>query len=204
MLQEFRDAPSYDPASPAYRNLACPWLICSNIWVPDWFAEASFRIVRLDTMDGGATRVNFVYNGDKAPFPSGWLDIDPERSGLVLGYEFNVKTKFSEGKEIAHSDYIVIDGKPVLKRRTIDVPLMVSAKFGNSSQRQIDEYETELRAPPDDEFYLSFYGLPEPVGLAREKSIPTYLWFLAGGVTCSVFTILIRRRGRQLYPLRKA
>ena len=55
---------------------------------------------------------------------------------------------------------------------------------------------------PDQEFTLTAYGLPEPVGITWSKPTPRYLWFLvAAGVFIAIavgFRFLARRRAARL------
>jgi hypothetical protein len=62
------------------------------------------------------------------------------------------------------------------------------------------------REPADEEFRLTAFGLPEPVGIAMPKRpTPRYVWFLiaaAGlGVLAVLFRVLARRRGTTTRPV---
>jgi hypothetical protein len=195
VLKEFRNSPPSDFPPADIMGLSCPWLVCSNILMPDWLAEKTFNVLRVDALDGGPSRVHFSYSGEKNP-PSGWIDIDLGRKGIILGYEFDLKTKVSEGKEIGQYEYKTINEEPVLRKRTITRPHMVSAKYGNSSSRETDEYETDFKAVSNDEFFLSFYGIPEPAGSIQPKRFPIYLWLLIGAFACLAVTIGVRNRAR--------
>jgi hypothetical protein len=61
------------------------------------------------------------------------------------------------------------------------------------------EYEWDVNnRVTDDQFTLSAFGLPEPVGVTREKPTPVYVWLLAAaggfGALALLFRWLVRRR----------
>lgn len=60
-------------------------------------------------------------------------------------------------------------------------------------------FQVHKAARPPRDFRLSAYGLPEPVQFPERKTVPTYVWLLAGAAVCLVialgFRYLARRRG---------
>jgi hypothetical protein len=68
---------------------------------------------------------------------------------------------------------------------------------------EFSEYEV-VAAVPDEEFRLTAFGFPEPVGVVWHKPIPRYIWFLvaAGGLgLCAlVFRWLARRKPAPAAP----
>ena len=60
--------------------------------------------------------------------------------------------------------------------------------------RQVWEFECRHNIEVDPrEFYMSHYGLPEPVGVtAPKKRTPLYVWLLAGAAVLAVLSLLLR------------
>jgi hypothetical protein len=51
--------------------------------------------------------------------------------------------------------------------------------------------------PPESEFTLSAYGLPEPVGVKWERPTSRYIWFLLGAGVFGVLAVVLRHFGRK-------
>ncbi|MBI3409527.1 MAG: hypothetical protein HY040_14395 [Planctomycetes bacterium] len=80
-------------------RMACPWLRCGNIWLPEWIADASFVVTRTEeVLEAGAAkalRVHFAYDAsqrqsqaDDVPdyVQSGFIDFDPLCRWRVMRY----------------------------------------------------------------------------------------------------------------------
>jgi hypothetical protein len=97
-----------------------------------------------------------------------------------------------------------VQGFPPLKRiweRDSEVVFLHDDKIRNHLKRHMEvtlsHSERQLR---DEEFTLSAFGLPEPVGVVWEKRTPVYVWLLvAAGVllTLAVFLRWLARRLRR-------
>jgi hypothetical protein len=195
-----------------FRSSVFPWLVCGNLFLPDLIADARFRIDRIDKPADAASpdhvRVFFIYdemqkNVSRPPLNqgvrSGHLDIDRSRRHCVLSYRYERKTRFSESVEYGSFQYDNMDtGIPLLKKVTVEIPEFRSERFGAQKSRETFTYNITYRATiPDEEFRLSHYGLPEPMGVSWKQSIPTYLWlFLGAGGSAGLalcFRYLARR-----------
>jgi hypothetical protein len=71
---------------------------------------------------------------------------------------------------------------------------------GWSNQQRI-RYEVTLsqptHLPPDEDFTLSAFGLPEPPGLEGRRPTPWYLWLGLAGIVCLALGISLRRRRQE-------
>lgn len=102
-------------------------------------------------------------------------------------------------------EYETIDhpsGFPIIKSETQhNVQVDVKTKKRNDHKSRF-EYELEVKeGPPNEEFTLTAFGLPEPSGEPPvKKPIPMYVWFLitagACGAIAFAFRYLARRRHR--------
>jgi hypothetical protein len=176
-------------------------MICGNITMPDLVSDKAFEITQSTPQASGATRIHFRYSGRVAPIQSGWFDVDLERRGLILGYEFEIKTKVAYEKSLGRLEYDTVHGQTVLKRYTMETPKWVSDR-GSGSAREIAEYDINPDAETsDDEYYLSYYGIPEPAGVERPRRFPLWAAFALGAFVLGGIIIgwhIIKRRRASL------
>ncbi len=127
----------------------------------------------------------------------GSLVLDPSRHWCLRSY--NVRTR--GGPTGRGTEQFT-----VLKWRDTDgfpVPLAVSIEidFTSENKRYLSswDYNSDLtvpaKLPPDADFILSVYDLPEPTLPGR--AIPMYVWVAVVGVCCLSAGILIRWRARR-------
>jgi hypothetical protein len=69
---------------------------------------------------------------------------------------------------------------------------------GGESLWGASEYEFERANPPDSEFTLSQFGLPEALSFVpRKKSVPLYVWILATAAGCAALAFGLRYLARR-------
>jgi hypothetical protein len=205
-LQEFRD------------KTAVPWLwICDNVSVPDLIGDPGFVILRIEQQAGSpgskALRVHFRNDGwQQQPtsgtqcIQSGFIDFDAGHSYRVMGYEVHWKDSISEGDRKGSMEYQEGKGIPILKTMVQEFPEQHSKKRGLISSKNTTSLNyTYDSGPSDEEFRLSHYGLPEPMGVKPPAPPPrTWLWLLVAALAAAalaiLFTWLKRRRNRATSP----
>jgi hypothetical protein len=125
------------------------------------------------------------------------LQLNPDEYHTVRSATAELRVNKSEGTLTVTCDYQFIDGLPVPLRsnkqevyRSPGDPLEIHDETHYQIDPRID--------PPETEFTLSAFGLPEPVGVTWEKPTPIYVWLIlaaAGfGVLALLFRWLMRRR----------
>jgi hypothetical protein len=185
----------------------CPWLFCGNIWLPDWLADDCFVVKGVEEPKDGSPnpylRVHFVHDESRrktAQFPgveSGYIDFDQRHTYRPISYHYQTRDKVSEGTERGSFEYAMSEDIPVLEKKSLEWPRNVS-KFGIGSGKEVNTYKVEFDTNvPDEKFRLSYYGLPEPVGVTWKKPVPKYLWFLLGAGACVVVATLLRYAARR-------
>src|SRR5262249_42250879 len=90
---------------------------------------------------------------------------------------------------------------PVPKRAVRQSHFVLDDGDTNRQEYRIDfDLSVPRRLPPEDEFTLPAFGLPEPPGAGRRTVLGTYLWVALAGVSCLtlgvVLQILRKRAGR--------
>jgi hypothetical protein len=92
-----------------------------------------------------------------------------------------------------HFSYKVLDGETVLQRNEVYRigPGGVQIPWGTH------DYEWERASPPDSEFTLTQFGLPEAVNFAPRRSTPLYVWILSCAAGCAALAFLFRFLARR-------
>jgi hypothetical protein len=203
-------------------HFGLPWLVLFDytVRVPEWLQRPSFVITRIEKIHGGTigqiTRTHFRYDGSpmqdpEPPHPtlservvSGYVDFDDRRFYRIMGY--SVHFTGSRGDDDCNGDFVYEEsgGIPMLKIITEDTPKSYLKDHGWMSGKTITKYQYSYDAPPSaEEFRLSHYELPEPLGVAPLPKSHAYLWIALGAVTAAVIAIFFnwmarRRRNTQI------
>ncbi|MBA4065816.1 MAG: hypothetical protein C0501_19275 [Isosphaera sp.] len=159
----------------------------------------AFRIDRITPQEGAVDKVEFTYAGT-----SGVLFTDRSRSSVVI------RSTVRGGSNSPGARPWVVEMKQrelepgtgrnnTLRCRRIEFTASnVGEPIGQHEVYDFSDYSDEL--PPDEEFTLSHYGLPEPVGVEPKKGIPNYVWFLIGAAVFAVLAFLLRHVARRRVP----
>jgi hypothetical protein len=200
-------------SDPLFERLALPWLLyprATNTFFPDWIADDCFVINSIEPAADGITRINFFHDESRrrkldkdaaTTIRSGYFDVVPSHKYRIAGYRFEIKTKYSEGAETGTMEYASDqDDLPVLQRWISESPNMKSTIYGSGSFRYVESFSIDYnRDMAEDQFRLSYYGLPEPVGVAWQKPTPTYIWILAGAGMCAILAVGFRYIARRKF-----
>jgi hypothetical protein len=99
-------------------------------------------------------------------------------------------TKKVEVKEIAQtSKGLPVPRLIISEEEWVFDAEMVAKGFPSKNRREMRmEYDVDEpnSLPPDEEFTLSAFGLPEPRGLEWKKPTRWYLWLAVGGSVCLI------------------
>ena len=196
------------------QDCVLPWTTLPNVQLAKWLADPLVntpRVERFDRSGHTVIRVHFTLvdvDGKKpvdGTMQSGYFDFNETSSYCVLGYQVLRKTQFSEGTEICECQYTPSQNIPLLQKAIINRPEIRSAKFGNGSSREVRTYKIDYNiAIPKEEFWLSHYGLPEPIGANAPKPSRRYLWFVLAAVAFAAlgvaFRVMSRRRKAEATP----
>jgi hypothetical protein len=161
----------------------------------------AFTITRAYDMPSGAEeliRVEFEYIFEDAArkrkhrFTDGFLVCDPAKEWVLTEYggtNYNLINKSTKVLTVVLECAETIGGMPIATK----VTQTDSSLDGNYKGESILTMEITDRNVPEEEFYLSHYGLPEP---NFERSwLGTWGWYLIGGIGCIVVgAITIRWR----------
>ena len=148
--------------------------------------------------DNEFVRVEFDYSIDdplqnrKERNTDGFLVCDPTRQWIVKEYGagfLNLNDNAAATRRIVLEHDDEIDAMPIATKITVS--------FARNDMDYTSETVMNLtvtaRDLPQEELYLSYYGLPEPN--FRRSWFGTWGWYLIGGVGCIVVgVILVRRR----------
>lgn len=135
---------------------------------------------------------------------SGTFVLDPGRLWIVRSYEVHTaagQNRISMTYEVTELTETK-DGMP-LPRMAVGSGVTDSAD-GTHTEHQW-RYEYDLRIPetppPDRDFTLAAFNVPEPLGVASTRgSMPLYVWASALGILCLVLGLLLRLRRSRSAP----
>ena len=169
--------------------------------------KPEFRVVRCRRVlqDGEElVAVDFDYphtaDAQDSGIQGGTLVLDPRRFWCLRSYEVQFRSISAQGTRT----YRVLEleeakgGFPLPKRTTelIDILMNDGTKRKNESWRDCNLH-IPSRLSSDEEFTLSAFGFPEPLGVSWSRPTRWYLWLSLAGVLClaggGVFYWLKRR-----------
>ncbi len=211
LLGEF--APGKKVKDSAFRQ-RFPWLWACYLRLEELIPDPSFEITQMVASEpegnSALLRVHFRFDATRKEDPtlpehvrSGYIDFDTAHAFRPTAYEFQVKDKSIESVDRGLLEYEPGGDIPLLTRTTWESPTIRVGKSGRRSMKTIKTYKIEYNVQvPDEEFRLSFYGLPELVGVTWKKPVPTYIWFGTGALLCLLLSAgswqaLRRYRARQ-------
>ncbi len=160
---------------------------------PGFKIKAVQRVQR-NGVDLAEVTFDLLHEDKEQPF-------DPVRAGIIwfdpddywCVREFQVQCVGNDAESTLHgtNDLKHIGDYPVITKT-----VYVDTEKGKTTPFQKMTYEFDFdhptNLPPDDEFKLSAFGLPEPFG-AKSSRPRWYLWAAIGGLACVVGGALIRR-----------
>jgi hypothetical protein len=194
-----------DLAERVDQEVHCPWMEVSNMQLNQCLKEESFSFTRIEELAEESKphllRAHFEYDasrGETADFvKSGFIDFDPTHCYRPMKYQFNMRSELYEGTVQGTLEY------DNTKAEAIPVLTVLTTREETRSQRKgliaAKEIQTFLDLKynenvPDEEFRLSFYGLPEPQGVVWETGSRWWLWFILIGLFSIAVGAYLRQR----------
>lgn len=119
------------------------------------------------------------------PIYGGKLTLDPRHYFVVKRAELDVAEGDIPLKKVIENEFIVENGVPLISSQTISVTLPDGSI--HRTERVFEECSLDW-AGDDGMFYLSHYGLPEPVETRAPGSYrtPNWLYWFIGGVLLTI------------------
>jgi hypothetical protein len=108
---------------------------------------------------------------------------------------YTIEPKDGKDKVSIRFRYKTIDGERHLNRAEVNS----ISRDGKSTLRGFVDYRNFERAtPPDSEFSLERFGLPESVNFASRKQVPAYTWILGAAAGCAFLAVMFRLLARRV------
>jgi hypothetical protein len=146
-------------------------------------------------------KVEFEYQpketgGDISPLRAGWVLLDPERYWLVVKFEAQVDAPGAyKGLIVGSMEYEQDEEVPIAKKRVFEQKRTYAdgtkGHYETRFEFQIAEADVE-----ESDFYLSAFGLPEPIS-ASVRPTRWYLWALLAAGVSLVLAFLLRRHAKR-------
>jgi hypothetical protein len=133
------------------------------------------------------------------PRAKGWVLFDPNLYWIIREYDTDLffwdkqKSKEIQVRKYGSFEYEENrDGFPVVKRRTFNAQ---NVQRDQEPVKTVWEYKLEEKEPPESDFYLSAFGLPEPSQIKNRT--PWYLWLMLAGLLCLGIAAFFRWKARR-------
>ena len=137
-----------------------------------------------------------VNTGDLSPVKAGWVLLDPNRYWLIHKFEAQVEYPgLWKGPIEGYVEYDASQVVPIPKKRILKQKRMNSDGSLGEYESRFEFEMTEAEAP-ESEFYLSAFGLPEPI-LATPRPTRWYLWGALAAGLCLLLAVLLRWRAKR-------
>ena len=171
-------------------------------------AKPYFRIVRCQTVHRDSeelvevvfTSAHEVNQKIQDVIQGGTLVLDPKRFWCLRAYDLQGKTPVGRGTlkfwldepSIPAGSFPVGKGYNYLNDWKFDSPLGGHSGNEQESIGQLGGLREPGQLPGDEEFTLSAFGLPEPLGVSRSGPTRWYLWLGLGGGLCLLLGMAFR------------
>ncbi len=175
----------------------------NNWFLTDLVAQSTFRVIRatpVESNGGPSVQIDFDNSHsfvkgakDYYPIQAGTLVLDPAhywsvRSARLTSLHGNMKVNSTIEMEIRD-----LSAKFPVPKRYVEKREIQSGEEPVRKETWVREFELAEVSPlpPDNEFTLSAFGLPEPLGLESRRSYPWYVWLALGTAAVLLVGVLI-------------
>lgn len=178
-----------------------------NVSIPQLMQGASFRILDIKMVRRqGDELVQLDFNNahppgeGETPIQRGILFLDPSRSWCLRSCTLQAQWGGQTGQTKIENQLADLGARHPMPIKVVQ-KTDFSYQQGESGPRS-SAYEIiyDLREPPqspgDEEFTLSAFGIPEPVGIAK-RPMRWYLWLALAGILCLSLAALFRWLARR-------
>jgi hypothetical protein len=117
---------------------------------------------------------------------SGYFDIDTTKHNVITGAKLNRRGRYGDYSLLLSLEYEANTPVPVVKRSVCDIPAL--GRPDGTKVHQVHESEFSPFDADPATFWLSYYGLPEPVGVTPPaRRTPLYVWlFISAAILLAV------------------
>lgn len=204
LISTFRDHVSL--ATHINEDSLCPWMtLAGSIQVYLLFKHDHVIIDKVEPIQQAGqdsiVKVTFTFRKSTSQTPDGYwqyvksgvLELDPAHSYRPVKYQIRTAGPLEETTMVGSLEYEPGDGIPILKKMT-DHSEGRSKRKGNVWGKTVStfsnvEYNGKVN---EEDFRLSTYGLPEPVGVEWPKKSRVWLWLIGGTILAALLAVFFR------------
>ncbi len=205
VMQSDAKLPEMDgTVSEAVRGMTASHYVLDGQFLPEAIRSGVLRLTRVDPaylMDG-RTFTRFEYENQEArsgkrswsgQIVGGWVVLDPGAGWCIR--ERLCHRKYADGLEECRFkfDYSVTSsGYPITRRIQVTCEGRIDKDKSYRFEAIIHPELAESDGPPEPEFTLSAFGLPEPVGVEWERKTPVYVWLILAAGVLGLLALVLR------------
>lgn len=187
-----------------------------SLWgkrLTDLLQHPSFRVLEaMPVTQDGADFVKIVFDNTHPfdvqekpfiPIQSGSIVLDPENWWCLQSWDVHEITGHStlksvETRSLGSMEYQGSTGKYRILKHSVRTDYSLTKGIGwNVAETRTDyDLRETPQLPPDAEFTLTAFGLPEPYGV-EPKSSRWWIWAAVAGFACLITGFFVRRHYRQ-------
>lgn len=201
------------PTLPEPTSSCFPWMTVSNLMLLYCLPDACFVVTRTEpspdrTIDPTALRVHFACDRSKGTpheamdfLQSGYVDVDSAHHFRPTRFEYHTTNSKMTATTTGTVEYGSSTEWPVIRAASVS-NRSVSQLKGTILGKEVTTYKNVRYNEPvdEDEFWLTHYRLPEPIGVVRETSTPTFVWLLVAAAGFAGVAVLFRWLARRNNP----
>lgn len=155
--------------------------------------DPAFKILRISRVNAGLDKVEFEYNKI-----SGYLLTDRNHSSLVIESHFrHLDYQPVRMSELRRQLFAEPGKDGVPKCKSIQYVKRDTARNVTTEEISMQFTDYSFDAIPAEEYQLSHYGLPEPIGMEPTDNRSTIKWLLLGATALVILAILLWRITRR-------
>jgi hypothetical protein len=191
----------------ARKEVFFPWMQVGNLRLDSCLVEPEFEFTKTEPVFGktssGLLKLHFVYRSyypdepHEAAFANkktGFVIFDSAHSFRPVEYSFGFESPTEEGTSYGVIEYETGTGTPIAKVITNEVKARLVKKNTSVYGKTVETFSNVRYngGVGEDEFRLSYYDLPEPVGAVWPRKTRWWLWIsLAAVVAIAISSIMV-------------
>lgn len=172
------------------------WLM----WLPDIVDDPGFSIASAtDSAEGFSVEFEYAYQGNDVnheALQGGTLVFDPEHHWLLKSASVNLDWSSRNEKgtlKVSNTFEPLSSGLVYVAENKIDFDTLVDGRKQTSVWTWTQSADAKRLKSADERFFLSHYGISEPIAYQKPRRFTSFFWLGLGSFTLLVAAVLVRQ-----------